>query len=156
MFTQSIAAAERAASQLRADGLRAATVHSGLDLRMRRSVLSRFASGELQTVAAPQVLDEGIDVPAADVAVILAASRSRRQMVQRMGRVLRRKPDGRRARFVIVSVEGTIEDPASGAHESFLDEVTDVADEVRRFPSSNSAAQVCAFVSQRRPAGWLN
>ena len=150
VFTQSIAAAERAASQLRADGLQAATVHSGLDPQTRRSVLDRFAAGELRVVAAPQVLDEGIDVPAADVAVILAASRSRRQMVQRMGRILRRKADGRRARFVVVAVEGTIEDPASGAHEGFLDEVTDAADEVRRFPSSTSAAQVCAFVDQFR------
>jgi superfamily II DNA or RNA helicase len=73
-------------------------------------------------------------------------------MVQRMGRVLRRKADGRRARFVIVSVEGTIEDPASGAHEGFLNEVTDVAEEVRRFPPSASAAQLCAFVNQRQPA----
>ncbi len=149
VFTQSIAAAEQAAARLRAEGMRAAAVHSGLDPRTRRSVLSRFAAGELQAVAAPQVLDEGVDVPAADVAVILAASRSRRQMIQRMGRVLRRKADGRRARFVVVSVEGTTEDPALGAHDGFLDEVTDVADEVRRFPSTSSTTQVSAFVNRR-------
>jgi superfamily II DNA or RNA helicase len=73
------------------------------------------------------VLDEGVDVPAADLAVVLAASRSRRQMVQRMGRVLRRKDDGRPARLVIVHAVGTVEDPATGAHEGFLDEVLPVA-----------------------------
>ena len=73
------------------------------------------------------MLDEGVDVPAADLAVILAASRSRRQMIQRMGRVLRRKPDGRAARFIIVYARGTVEDPALGAHEGFLDEITPVA-----------------------------
>jgi superfamily II DNA or RNA helicase len=72
-------------------------------------------------VTAPQVLDEGVDVPAADLAVILASSRSRRQMIQRMGRVLRRKPERTLARFVIVHVEGTVEDPSCGAHETFLD-----------------------------------
>ena len=36
--------------------------------------------------SAPRVLDEGVDVPAADLAVIVGASRSRRQMIQRMGR----------------------------------------------------------------------
>ncbi len=149
VFTQTIEAAELASSRLRAQGLRAATIHSGLDARRRRSVLSRFSSGELQVVAAPQLLDEGVDVPAADVAVILAASRSHRQMIQRMGRVLRRKADGRRARFVIVSVEGTVEDPATGAHDGFLGEVTTVADEVRTFPSSSPSSYVCAFVNQR-------
>ena len=99
----------------------------------RRIVLSRFATGDLQAITAPQVLDEGVDVPAADLGVILAASRSRRQMIQRMGRVLRPKPDGRRARFVIVYVAGTVEDPANGAHEGFLEEITPVADRVHTF-----------------------
>ncbi len=148
VFTQSIAAAERASAALGDLGLRAAAIHSGLEAATRRSVLSRFAAGMLQVVMAPQVLDEGVDVPAADLAVILAASRSRRQMVQRMGRVLRRKPDGRVARFVVVSVEGTVEDPALGAHDGFLDEITGVADAIRRFPSGTPAAEACAFVSQ--------
>ena len=68
-------------------------------------------------------------------------------MIQRMGRVLRRKPDGRRARFVIVYVEGTIEDPARGAHEGFLDEVTGVADAVRRFPDGSTSDAVCSFLA---------
>ena len=132
VFTQSIAAAERAAAVLATHGLRAEAIHSRLGRLERREVLARFASGDLEVLSAPQVLDEGIDVPAADLAIILAASRSRRQMIQRMGRVLRRKPDGRRAQFVVVSVNGTVEDPALGAHETFLDEITNVADDIRQ------------------------
>ncbi|MDQ3384541.1 MAG: DEAD/DEAH box helicase [Actinomycetota bacterium] len=149
VFTQTIVAAERAAAQLQGQGLRAAAVHSDLDPGTRRSVLERFAAGALDVVSAPQVLDEGVDVPAADLAVILSASRSRRQMVQRMGRVLRRKADGRRARFVVVSVEDTIEDPALGAHHAFLDEITSVADVVRSFPSGSPHDEVCAAASER-------
>ena len=136
VFTQSIEASERMARLLGDTGLRSAVVHSRLPLPDRRGVLSRFARGELDVVSAPRVLDEGIDVPAADLAVIAGASSSRRQMVQRMGRVLRRKADGRRARFAVLFVEGTVEDPAAGAHEGFLDEVSDVADELRRLPST--------------------
>ena len=44
-------------------------------------------------------------------------------MIQRMGRVLRKKADGRLARFVIFYVQGTSEDPAQGAHEDFLGEI---------------------------------
>jgi len=150
VFTQTIEGARRAASHLRAAGLRAEAVHSGLDAVARRSVLARFGEGNLDVVAAPQVLDEGVDVPAADLAVILAASRSRRQMVQRMGRVLRRKPDGGMAALVIVFVRDTAEDPARGAHEGFLDEVTGAADAVQLVPLDVTGAELCACLSLRR------
>ena len=127
VFTQSIEAAEDAASVLGTAGCRAAALHSGLRARDRRALMQRFRDGSLDALTAPQVLDEGIDVPEADLGVVLGASRSRRQMVQRMGRVLRRKSDARRARFVVVSALDTIEDPRTGAHEAFLDEVVPVA-----------------------------
>ncbi len=147
VFSQTIPGAERAASALRDSGLAAAAIHSRLDRAARLSVLAGFREDRLQVVTAPQVLDEGVDVPAADLAVILASSRSRRQMIQRMGRVLRRKPSGRRARLVVVHVEGTIEDPALGAHEGFLDEVTGVADSVRRFHSGPDTDALCSFLA---------
>ena len=133
VFTQSIGAAERTRVVLTGCGLRAAAMHSGLSTRARAEVLDLFATGDLDVLAAPRVLDEGVDVPAADLGVIIGASRSRRQMVQRMGRVLRKKADGRRARFVVVFVEDTVEDPSSGAHETFLGEVVKVADGVSSF-----------------------
>ncbi len=146
VFTQTIEGAEGAASLLRDHGVAAGSVHSQLARHDRTEALTRFAAGDLQVVAAPQVLDEGIDVPAADLAIILASSRSRRQMVQRMGRVLRRKTDGRQARFVVVAAEGTIEDPRLGAHAEFLDMVADVAEEVAWFASPVSAAEVFAYL----------
>jgi len=147
VFTQTIDGAERAATALREAEVGAAAVHSGLDRATRLSVLAGFRDGRLQVVTAPQVLDEGVDVPAADLAVILASSRSRRQMIQRMGRVLRPKPDGRVARFVVVHVEDTVEDPALGAHEGFLEEVTGVADAVRRFDRGSAPYALRSFLA---------
>lgn len=69
-------------------------------------------------------------------------------MIQRMGRILRRKPDSRPARFAILFVEGTVEDPDSGAHEGFLGELTGVADTVRRFPTGTVDGDLNAFL------GW--
>jgi len=149
VFTQSIAASKRIASVLGGVGLRAGVVHSEMAGPARQAALRRFESGELQVISAPRVLDEGIDVPAADLAVIAGASHSRRQMVQRMGRVLRRKDDGRRARFALLYVAATVEDPHDGAHEAFLDEVVDVAEEVRWFPAElldRDPTGVCAFL----------
>jgi superfamily II DNA or RNA helicase len=135
VFTRSIAGSQRAARVLAGSGVETAVIHSALSGGQREEVLRRFGNGEIRVLTAPRVLDEGIDVPAADLAVIVGASRSRRQMVQRMGRILRRKPDGRRARFAILFVENTVEDPRLGAHEAFLADVTDVADEVSCFPA---------------------
>lgn len=150
VFTQTIEAAERAVRVVRAGRLTAEAIHANLDAETRRLTLGRFADGRIKAITAPLVLDEGIDVPAADLAVILAASRTRRQMIQRMGRVLRRKADGRLARFALLYVEGTSEDPANGAHGDFLEEVTSVADEVRNYPVSAPAIEVCGFLNDFR------
>jgi superfamily II DNA or RNA helicase len=60
----------------------------------RREVLDRFRSGEYSRVVAANVLDEGVDVPDANVAVLLSGSGSEREFTQRLGRVLRPKADG--------------------------------------------------------------
>lgn len=151
VFTQSIAASERAAAMLSACGLRADVMHSLLVPSRRLDTTRRFAAGEIDVLAAPRVLDEGIDVPVADLAVIAGASRSRRQMIQRMRRVLRKKPDGRRARFAVLFVEGTVEDSRCGAHEAFLDEIIDVADQVSCFPANVAADRPEAVLGALRP-----
>jgi superfamily II DNA or RNA helicase len=103
----------------------------------RRAILERFRAGGLQALVAPKILDEGVDVPEADVGVIISASRSRRQMIQRMGRVIRPKDDGRVAHFVIFYIKESTEDPRRGPHEEFIAEMLDVAEEVTRFDGIN-------------------
>ena len=133
VFTDTVDQAELAARLLSRAGLPAETVHGDLSDTKRRIRLAQFRNGNLRVVVAPRVLDEGVDVPAADVAVVLAAFRTRRQMIQRLGRVLRLKDDGRPARLVVAYAKETREDPDDGAHEDFLREVVPVADEVATF-----------------------
>ena len=52
--------------------------------------------GEISVLVSSQVLDEGLDVPDADIAVIVGGTASARRHVQRIGRVLRPR-DGKRA-----------------------------------------------------------
>jgi superfamily II DNA or RNA helicase len=54
--------------------------------------LDRFASGDLKVLTAMKVLDEGVDLPQTDTAVLLASSAVEREWVQRRGRVLRSAP----------------------------------------------------------------
>lgn len=143
IFTESVDACERLEQAYVQCGLRARALHSGLKADDRSALFSDFESGRLEAVLAPRLLDEGVDVPDADLAIVVAASRTQRQMIQRMGRVLRRKGDGRLARLAILYLKGTTEDPSSGAHEGFLSEVVDVADDVMTFGPSEIEEALC-------------
>ncbi|OLZ40918.1 DNA repair helicase [Natrinema saccharevitans] len=63
----------------------------------RRGILERFREGTYSRIATSNVLDEGVDVPDANVAVVLSGSGSEREFVQRLGRILRPTADGGRA-----------------------------------------------------------
>jgi superfamily II DNA or RNA helicase len=64
--------------------------------RERDEALRRFRDGELRVLVSARVLNEGLDVPDAEVAVVVGASLGRREHVQRIGRLLRPR-EGKRA-----------------------------------------------------------
>ena len=87
------------------------------------------------------MLDEGIDVPDANLGVVMSASRTRRQMIQRMGRILRRKRPGVAARFVIMFAKDTLEDPANRIErDGFLDEIERISEATGVFDSARVRA----------------
>jgi len=79
----------------------------------RTQLLQQFADREIDGLVAPKLLDEGVNLPEADLGIVLAKSSSSVQLVQRLGRVLRRKGDGRNAVFLTLYARGTYEDPDS-------------------------------------------
>ncbi len=146
LFAQTQEAAKNAADAMAGRGVNATVLTSSMDMSERRQVFAAFETGKSELVAAPRLLDEGVDVPAADLAIVLVSSRSRRQMVQRMGRVVRKKADGRLARLAVLYVVDTSEDPEV-AHEDFLYLVTGVADDIAYFGPEASAAQICGYLN---------
>jgi superfamily II DNA or RNA helicase len=82
------------------------TCHIGR--REREQVLERFRLGELRALVSARVLNEGVDIPDADVAVVLAGAMGEREHVQRVGRVLRPR-DGKRALIYELVAQGTTE-----------------------------------------------
>ena len=48
-----------------------------------------FKTGDITVLATSRILDEGVDVPDASVAIIMSGSGSTRQFRQRLGRILR-------------------------------------------------------------------
>ncbi|MBA3817357.1 MAG: DEAD/DEAH box helicase [Deltaproteobacteria bacterium] len=74
----------------------------------RASALDRFTAGEINVLVSAQVLDEGLDVPDAELAIVVGGSASPRRHVQRIGRVLRPAP-GKRARVYELTVTDSVE-----------------------------------------------
>ena len=68
----------------------------------RRAVLGGFRSGKFRAIVTSRVLEEGVDVPDANVAVILSGTASRREFIQRLGRILRPK-EGRAVLYELVT-----------------------------------------------------
>jgi len=79
----------------------------------RREILDRFRDGTYSRVVTANVLDEGVDVPDANVAVVLSGSGSEREFTQRLGRILRPKADGSRALLYEVVTSETAEERVS-------------------------------------------
>ena len=75
----------------------------------RREVLLRFNSGDYPIVATSRVLNEGVNVPEANIAVILSGSASVREHVQRLGRILRKSGDKEATLYEVVT-RGTVEE----------------------------------------------
>ncbi|MBK9696753.1 MAG: DEAD/DEAH box helicase family protein [Propionibacteriaceae bacterium] len=122
VFTQTQQASHTAAETLEATGCSAVAIHSDLDGQEREERLELFRTQQTIAISAPRILDEGVDVPEADLGVVMASNRSRRQMIQRLGRVLRRR-DGKVARFVVMYAADSVEDPFAGDHlPDFYDE----------------------------------
>ncbi len=74
----------------------------------RERVLAALRSGEVAAIVSAQVLNEGIDLPDAEVAVLVAGRLGGRELVQRVGRVLRPRP-GKQATVYTMATLDTID-----------------------------------------------
>ncbi|MCA9526420.1 MAG: ATP-dependent helicase, partial [Myxococcales bacterium] len=71
----------------------------------RSEILAGFAEGRYGAVATSKVLNEGVDVPSANVAIVISGSGSVREHVQRLGRILRKQGDKQAILYELVAEE---------------------------------------------------
>ncbi|MEW6496272.1 MAG: DEAD/DEAH box helicase family protein [Cyanobacteriota bacterium] len=88
-------------------------------VKERHEILTRFREGEYKTLVASHVLNEGVDVPDARVAIILSGTGSIREYIQRLGRVLRKGNDANKLALLYeVVAEDTSEEGTSQRRRS--------------------------------------
>ena len=69
----------------------------------REMALKQFSEGKVRAIVSCKVLNEGIDVPSASVAVILGGTGQPREHIQRIGRVLRKSPDKKAVIYELIA-----------------------------------------------------
>jgi superfamily II DNA or RNA helicase len=82
-------------------------------VKERHDILQKFREGTYKVLAASHVLNEGVDVPEASVAILLSGTGSAREYIQRLGRVLRKGSSQKQAVLYEVVAEETTEEGVS-------------------------------------------
>jgi superfamily II DNA or RNA helicase len=76
----------------------------------RQDALQGFKDGKYTALVTSKVLDEGVDVPDAEIGIILSGTGSSREFIQRLGRLLRPKPfSNGKAKLIEIVSSGTRE-----------------------------------------------
>ncbi len=99
VFHERISAAEELSEIIAARGHRTTVYHSRIDGPVRRDNLRLYRAGIFDVLVTCRALDEGVNVPETEVAVVASSTASTRQRIQRLGRVLRPAPGKARARI---------------------------------------------------------
>ncbi|HXG83164.1 MAG TPA: DEAD/DEAH box helicase family protein [Pyrinomonadaceae bacterium] len=73
------------------------------NVKERKFWLDALNKGDVLALAASKVLNEGVNIPDASVAIILSGSGSSREHIQRLGRILRKKEDKQAVLYEVVT-----------------------------------------------------
>ena len=110
IFHESIDSAESILKILLARRFSATIYHSKIGAELRRDNLRLYRRGVFNVLVTCRSLDEGVNVPETDVAIVAASTGSVRQRIQRLGRVLRPASGKRRATVYTIYVSKPEED----------------------------------------------
>lgn len=113
IFSERIIQAEALYAKLiKGDSNRIARYHSEMGALAKRHALERFRNGQARILLCCRALDEGFDIPAADVGIVVSGTSSERQRIQRLGRILRRNDGKIPSSLFYLYVDTTVEFPA--------------------------------------------
>ncbi|CAN2187613.1 SF2_C_XPB domain containing protein [Candidatus Nanopelagicaceae bacterium] len=97
-------------------------IDSDTEQHGRKDAFKALERNQTKALVSPQILDEGVNIPSAQIGIFLGTGNGKyRQIVQRMGRVLRKKPDSQEALIIVAVGMHTREDPGIDAARIYPD-----------------------------------
>ena len=109
LFDELQSSADKIHKKLGELGIDSVVYHSGLkNKKQKLEAVSKFTSGEVNILVSVRALDEGMDVKDADVGIVVNGNSQERQILQRLGRILRKGED-KTALLYMLYVPGTID-----------------------------------------------
>ena len=113
IFCEQISQAEQLAYMIRRRwGNICGIYHSQLKREARNRILRSFREHAFRILVSCRCLDEGLDVPDADTAIVVSSSSVPRQRIQRLGRILRRAEGKTAAILYYLYIRESSEDKA--------------------------------------------
>src|SRR5579875_835282 len=118
LFAESVPAIENIRKHLEENGISCETFHSGTEPWRRMEILEEWG-GDFQVLLSCRALEEGLDVKEVAIGILITSGRSKRQFIQRIGRVIR-PVEGKIAKFYVVSSPETVEETYTKTIEKLL------------------------------------
>ena len=109
VFTDRRAAARRLAARLSRGGLKVEMLTGEMPRDERLRLVERARSGGVDVIVSTIVGEEGLDLPEAGLLVLATTPRSPLRFYQRLGRLLRPRPDGAPKYLAVVRTPGTVD-----------------------------------------------
>jgi superfamily II DNA or RNA helicase len=111
LFAESVKAIENIKEYLRERDITCETFHAGTDPQERFRILKEWGM-KFQVLLSCRALEEGLDISEVEIGILLTNGKSKRQYIQRIGRIIR-PLEGKRAKFYIVYCPETVEETYS-------------------------------------------
>ncbi len=108
LFSESVQAIEEIKEFLSRKGVSSETFHSHIEPWRKMEILQDWGK-QFDVLLSVRALEEGLDVKEVAVAILIASGKSKRQFIQRIGRIIRRV-EGKVAIFYVVYCPQTVEE----------------------------------------------
>ena len=108
LFSESVQAIEEIKEFLSANNVRSETFHSHVEPWRKMEILQEWGRN-FEVLLSVRALEEGLDVEEVAVGILITSGKSKRQFIQRIGRIIRRV-EGKVAKFYVVYCPETVEE----------------------------------------------
>lgn len=126
IFMERISQAEELYDRLLTDfPYQMAIYHSKLTPERRQRELQSFRNNEKRILISCRALDEGLDIPNADIGILLSNTNQNRQRIQRTGRLLRKSEEKEKPCIYYLYADNTVERPI------LLDDIPEAIDKIK-------------------------